>query len=38
MECEFITSIASNLSTVGLDDNTTDMNALKAEKANIKSL
>jgi hypothetical protein len=38
MECEFMSVIAANLATVGLDDDTNDMNLLKGEKANIDSM
>jgi hypothetical protein len=35
MECEFMSLIAGNIVTIGLDDDMEDMNQLKAEKANI---
>lgn len=38
MEFEFLSYVLSNLTTVGLDDNVSDMNLLKTEKANISAL
>jgi hypothetical protein len=38
MEYEFLSYVLSNLTTVGLDDNVSDMNLLKTEKANIEAL
>lgn len=38
VECEFLQKVYSHLITVGLDDNTSDMNLLRTEKANISAL
>ena len=35
IECEFLACVSGNLTSVGLDDDTRDINIVKGEKANI---